>query len=110
MGFEQVFDNLTFKHMTALRKKIQSVTDYFSKLLFLATCNLQKQILTMIARIKLLAKFYLACFVISTRDMTLHRLFFISIFCCSRKHYSLYKKFPFQSSSYLDQPDFDQFC
>ena len=29
MGSEQVFDNLTFKHMTALRKKIQSVVDYF---------------------------------------------------------------------------------
>ena len=29
MGFEHAFDNLTFKSMTALRKKIQSVVDYF---------------------------------------------------------------------------------
>ena len=28
MGFEQVFDNLTFKHMDALGKQIQSVVDY----------------------------------------------------------------------------------
>ena len=28
MGFEQVFDKLTFKPMTTLRKKIQSVIDY----------------------------------------------------------------------------------
>ena len=28
MGFEQVFDNLTFKHMDALRKDIQSLVDY----------------------------------------------------------------------------------
>ena len=28
MGFEQVFDNLTFKHMDSLRKKIQSLVDY----------------------------------------------------------------------------------
>ena len=27
MGFEQVFDNLTFKHMDALRKRIQSIVD-----------------------------------------------------------------------------------
>ena len=27
MGFEQVFDNLTFKRITALRKKILSVVD-----------------------------------------------------------------------------------
>ena len=25
MGFEQVFDNLTFKHIDALRKQIQSL-------------------------------------------------------------------------------------
>ena len=30
MGFEQVFDNLNFKHMTALRKKIQSIVDYLT--------------------------------------------------------------------------------
>ena len=29
MGFGKVFDNVTFKLMTALRKKIQSVVDYF---------------------------------------------------------------------------------
>ena len=28
MGFEQVFDSLTFKHIDALRKRIQSVADY----------------------------------------------------------------------------------
>ena len=27
MGSEQVFDNLTFKHMDALRKQIQSLVD-----------------------------------------------------------------------------------
>ena len=29
MEFEQVLDSLTFKRMTALRKKIQSVVGYF---------------------------------------------------------------------------------
>ena len=29
MGFEHVFDNLIFERMTASRKKIQSVVDYF---------------------------------------------------------------------------------
>ena len=53
MGFGQVFDNLTFKRLTALRRKIQSVADYFLLTAFLTTCNL-KQILTMIVRIKLL--------------------------------------------------------
>ena len=28
VGFEQVFNNLTFKHMDALRKQIQSLADY----------------------------------------------------------------------------------
>ena len=28
MAFGQVFDNQTFKHMTALRKTIQSVAEY----------------------------------------------------------------------------------
>ena len=52
MEFEQVFHNLTFKRMSTLRKKIQSVVDSF-KLPILDKCNL-KQILTMIVRIKLL--------------------------------------------------------
>ena len=29
MGFGQALDNLTFKHMTALRKKIRSFANYF---------------------------------------------------------------------------------
>ena len=28
MGFKQVFDNLTVKHMDVLRKQIQSLADY----------------------------------------------------------------------------------
>ena len=28
MGFKQVFDNLTVKHIDALRKQIQSLADY----------------------------------------------------------------------------------
>ena len=28
MGFKQVFDNLTVKHIDVLRKQIQSLTDY----------------------------------------------------------------------------------
>ena len=28
MGFEQVFDNVTFKYMDALRKQIQSLVEY----------------------------------------------------------------------------------
>ena len=28
MGFKHVFDNLTVKHMDALRKQIQSIADY----------------------------------------------------------------------------------
>ena len=28
MGFTQAFDNLTVKHMDALRKQIQSLTDF----------------------------------------------------------------------------------
>ena len=54
MGFEQDFHDLTFKRMTAMSKKIQSVVDYYrlklQKLLFLGTCSL-KQIVTMIVRI-----------------------------------------------------------
>ena len=34
MEFGQVFDNLTFKHMTALGEKIQSVIDYFLNYFF----------------------------------------------------------------------------
>ena len=30
MGFKQVFDNLTVKHIDALRKQIQSLADYVS--------------------------------------------------------------------------------
>ena len=46
------FDNLTFKRMIAL-KNDSFCRQLFSKLLFLATCNL-KHILTLILRIKLL--------------------------------------------------------
>ena len=28
MGIEQVFDNLTYRHMDALRKQIQSLVNY----------------------------------------------------------------------------------
>ena len=34
MGSEPVFDNLTFKHMDALRKQSQSVADYVLKTVF----------------------------------------------------------------------------
>ena len=34
MGFKQVFDNLTVKHIDALRKKIQSLADYVLNLCF----------------------------------------------------------------------------
>ena len=53
MGFEQVFDNLIFKHMDALRDQTQSLFDYALNHCFLDICNV-KQILTMIARIQLL--------------------------------------------------------
>ena len=52
MVSEQVFDNLTFKHMDALRKQIHSRRLCFESLL-LDTCNVKKT-LTMIAMIKLL--------------------------------------------------------
>ena len=52
MGFELVFDNLTFKHMDALRQQTQRLC---FEPLFLDICN-AKQILTMITRIKLLLK------------------------------------------------------
>ena len=59
MGFGQVSDNLTFKHMTALRKKVQSAAVCCLNLFF-ATCNL-KQIFTMAVRIKLPENFYFTC-------------------------------------------------
>ena len=34
MGFKQVSDNLTVKHMDALRKQIQSLADYVLKYCF----------------------------------------------------------------------------
>ena len=42
MGFEQVFDNLTSKRMTAVKKKIHSVVDYIVKLLFWINAILSK--------------------------------------------------------------------
>ena len=36
MGFKQVFDNLTVKHMDAVRKQIQSLADYVWKHCFWA--------------------------------------------------------------------------
>ena len=66
MGIEQVFDNLTFKHMDALRKQIQSLVDYVLNHCFLDICNV-KQILTMITRIKLIWKSYLVCSDINER-------------------------------------------
>ena len=53
MRFEQVFDNLTFKHMEALGKQIQSLFDYVLKHCFWILAMLSK-FLTMIVRIKLL--------------------------------------------------------
>ena len=49
VGFKQVFDYLSVKHMDALRKKIQSLADFACYLLFLDFCNV-KEILRMIAR------------------------------------------------------------
>ena len=34
MGFEQVFDDLTFKYVRALRKQTQSLVDYVLNLCF----------------------------------------------------------------------------
>ena len=42
MGSEQVFDNLTFKHMDALRKQIQSLVDYVLKHCFWILAMLSK--------------------------------------------------------------------
>ena len=52
MGFGQVCDNLTFKRMTPLRKKIQSVADHFLSYCFWVHAVL-KQIAMMIVRIRL---------------------------------------------------------
>ena len=41
-GSEQVFDNLTFKHMDALRKQIQSLGDYVLKHCFWILAMLSK--------------------------------------------------------------------
>ena len=49
MGFKQVFDNLFVKHVDALRKQIQSVTDYVLNHCFLDLHNVE-EILRMIAR------------------------------------------------------------
>ena len=57
MELEQVFDNLTFKPIHALGKKIQSTVDFFCATVF-DTYN-GKQILTMIVRMKLLQQFCL---------------------------------------------------
>ena len=42
MGFKQVFDNLTVKHMDTLRKQIQSLADYVFEPLFLDLRNVRK--------------------------------------------------------------------
>ena len=42
MGFEQVFDNLTFKHMDALSKQIQSHVDCVLNHCFLTYVILSK--------------------------------------------------------------------
>ena len=52
MVFKQVFDNLTVKHMDALRKQIQSLADFVLNQ-FLDLCNI-KEILRMITRNNLL--------------------------------------------------------
>ena len=42
MGFGQVFDNLTFKHMTPLRNKIHSVADHILNYCFWLRAILSK--------------------------------------------------------------------
>ena len=71
MGFEQVFDNVTFKRVAALRKRF-SLPSIIFKQLFLRTCSL-KQILAMIVRIRLLWKFFWFALT-SMRSMTLYNL------------------------------------
>ena len=78
MGFEQVFDKLTFKHMEALGKQIQSLVDYALKNCFWDLCN-SKQILTMIAMINLLWKSYLVCSDINER-YDIRKASFTSVF------------------------------
>ena len=71
MGFKQVFDNLTVKHMDALRKLIQSRRLCFEPL-FLDLSNV-KEILRMIAR-KIYVRSCIWFALISTRGMTLDKL------------------------------------
>ena len=42
MELEQAFNNLTFKHMDALRKQIQSLVDYVLNHWFLDICNIEQ--------------------------------------------------------------------
>ena len=42
MGFEQVFDTITFKRMTALKRKIQFSVNYFLKYCFWIHADLTK--------------------------------------------------------------------
>ena len=42
MGFKQVFDNFTVKHMDALRKQIQSLADYVLNHCFWTSAMLRK--------------------------------------------------------------------
>ena len=53
MEFEQVFDNITFKRMAALRNKVESVVHCVSNYCFCVHAVL-KQTVTMIVRIRLL--------------------------------------------------------
>ena len=71
MGFKQVFDSLTVKHMHALRKQIQSLTDFALNTVFgPMQC---KGILRRIARnIYFRGRIWFA--LISTRVMTLDKL------------------------------------
>ena len=42
MGFKQVFDNVSVKHMDALRKQIQSIVDYVGNRCFWTLAVLRK--------------------------------------------------------------------
>ena len=66
MGFEWVFNSLTFKHMDTLRKQIHSLVYYVSEPQFLDICNV-KQMFTVITRNKLFWKSYLVCSDINER-------------------------------------------
>ena len=72
MGFEQVFNNLTFKGMDTLTKRIQSHVDYVLNHSFLDTSN-RHQMLTMYKRIESPNKSSLVA-LISTRGITLDSL------------------------------------